>query len=278
MSRYIVPSLSLIGALLIWESTVILCQIQPFILPPPSSIATTLWYEFLRDIGIGILNSMPSWLFPYQEMEISRNSLAPSLYATAITAIKALCVAVVIGVGMAIACSQSKWTRMAFTPYTIILQTTPVVVIAPYLTIYLNNVDIQQVACACIIAFFPIFNNTLIGLTWTSRELRELLQLYGATRYQVLLYASLPNALPYFVAGLKISCGLSLMGAVIAEFVIGTGSNGPGLAYRIMESAYRLNTQHMLAATVLLSGTGLLFFVITDYGTDKLIQHWLEKD
>ncbi len=144
----------------------------------------------------------------------------------------ALLVATVAGVLIAILFTQSRWVERAFFPYAVILQVTPVVAIAPLIIIWVKNIPLALLICAWIVAFFPIVSNTTLGLNSADHNLLNLFQLYGASRRQVFWYLRLPSAMPYFLGGLRISGGLALIGAVVAEFVAGTGGAQSGLAYR----------------------------------------------
>jgi len=127
------------------------------------------------------------------------------------------------------------------------------------------------------VAFFPIVSNTTIGLNSADRNLLALFRLYGASRWQVLWRLRVPTALPYFLAGLRISGGLALIGAVAAEFVAGTGGAETGLAYRILESEYRLTIPRLFAALFLLSVTGIVIYVTLDAISRRLLRHWHES-
>ncbi|MEM6427186.1 MAG: ABC transporter permease subunit, partial [Cyanobacteria bacterium P01_D01_bin.128] len=128
-----------------------------------------------------------------------------------------------------------------------------------------------------IVAFFPIVSNTTLGLNSADHTLRNLFQLYGANRWQMLLYLRLPSALPYFLGGLRISGGLALIGAVVAEFVAGTGGTRSGLAYQILISSYNLQIPRMFAALALTTGLGVVIFVGLSALSDGLLRHWHES-
>jgi NitT/TauT family transport system permease protein len=117
-------------------------------------------------------------------------------------------------------------------------------------------------------------SNTVTGLNSTDANLRDLFKLYGASKWQTMLWLRLPSALPYFLAGLRISGGLALIGAVVAEFVAGTGGTESGLASRILESAYRLRIPRVFAALVMISITGLAIFAVLSYLSNRLLRHW----
>ena len=177
--------------------------------------------------------------------------LGSSLWVTLITTFEGLALAVIGGVGLAVLFNQSRLVEYSLYPYAIILQVTPVVAIAPLLLIYLPQ-QAAVLACAWIVAFFPVLANTTLGLASVDHNLVDLFRLYGASRGRVLWLLKLPAALPYMLGGLKIAGGLSLIGAVVAEIAAGSAGAGSGLAYRIAESGYRLNIPRMFAALLLL--------------------------
>ena len=120
-------------------------------------------------------------------------------------------------------------------------------------------------------------SNTILGLNSADHNLVNLFQLYGATRWQTMRYLKLPASLPYFLGGLKISGGLALIGAVVAEFVAGSGGNESGLAYRILEASYQLKIPRMFAALLLISASGVAIFLVTSYIAHLLLRRWHES-
>jgi len=154
---------------------------------------------------------------------------------------------------------------------------TPIVAIAPLIIIWVNDVFLSLLVCAWIVAFFPIVANTTLGLNSADRNLVDLFRLYGASRWQLLRYLRLPSALPYFLAGVRISGGLALIGAVVAEFVAGTGGTETGLASRILEAGYRLEIARLFAALLLLSLTGIAIFALLSWVSRLLLAHWHES-
>jgi NitT/TauT family transport system permease protein len=161
-------------------------------------------------------------------------------------------------------------------PYAVILQVTPIVAIAPLLLVYLPQ-PAAVLACAWIVAFFPVLANTTLGLNSVDHNLVDLFRLYGATRLQVLWQLKLPAALPYILGGLKIAGGLSLIGAVVAEIAAGSAGAGSGLAYRIVEAGYRLNIPRMFAALLLLSLAGIVIFFALSVLSHVLLRRWHES-
>jgi NitT/TauT family transport system permease protein len=154
---------------------------------------------------------------------------------------------------------------------------TPIVSIAPLIIIWVRQPFLALLTCAWIVAFFPIVSNTTVGLNSADRNLLSLFRLYGASRAQVLWFLRMPTALPYFLAGLRISGGLALIGAVVAEFVAGTGGAETGLAYRILEAGYRLAIPRLFAALFLLSASGIVIYLLLDWLSRRLLRHWHES-
>ena len=217
--------------LLGWEAYVRAAEIPPYLLPGPLAILAAFWAD-----PAGLLGSLLS-------------TLAVTFTALAISAL--------LGALLAIATALSRLAQAAIQPWAVTLQVTPIVAIAPLVIIWVNDPFISLVVCAIIVAFFPVYANTVAGLAAAPSELLDLFRLYGAGRARTLWLLRLPAALPYFLAGLRISGGLALVGAVVAEFVAGSGGFASGLAYRIMEAGFRLQIPRMFAALVLLSLAGI---------------------
>jgi NitT/TauT family transport system permease protein len=188
--------------------------------------------------------------------------------------LEALLAAVLIGGVLAVLFSLSRWVELSLFPYAIILQVTPIVAIAPLIIIWANNVDLSLLICAWLVAFFPILSNTILGLRSVDRNLVSLFQLYGAGSWRTLIHLRLPSALPYFLGGLRISGGLALIGAVVAEFVAGTGGSASGLAWRILEAGYQLKVPRMFAALALISASGIAIFLLLTLLSHLLLRRW----
>ena len=250
--RWLMPLAIAAVGLGAWEWAIAHYEVPKYILPAPSLIATTLVTDFA--------------------------SLAASWWVTLQITVMGLAVAVVGGVGLAILFSQWRWLELSLFPYAVILQVTPMVAIAPLLIIWLDpNIKLALLVMAWIVAFFPILSNTVLGLRSADHNLLNLFQLYGATRWQVLWHLQLPTALPYFLGGLRIAGGLALIGAVVAEFAAGTGGADTGLAFRILESGYRLNIARMFAALLLVSATGVIIFAFFTLLSHLLLRKWHES-
>ena len=249
--RVVPPTLILVVGLAAWEIFVRTSNIPVYILPGPLAIVQAL----VRDWG----------------------TLYPSLLVTLAITAAALTAATILGVGIAVLFAQSKWVELSFFPYAVILQVTPIVAIAPLIIIWVKDTSTALLICAWIVAFFPILSNTTQGLRSTDHNLLNLFELYGASRWQTLVHLQIPNALPYFLAGLRIAGGLALIAAVVAEFAAGSSGAGSGLAFRLLESQYRLNIPRLFAALVLLSFTGILIFFATSLISHLLLRRWHES-
>jgi NitT/TauT family transport system permease protein len=248
--RIVFPIATLALGILAWDLTVRIKEIPPFILPGPGLVAATLVSDWplLRD----------------------------SLLVTLATTFEGLALALAGGIGLAILFNQSRAIEHSFYPLAVILQVTPVVAVAPLLLIYLPQ-QAAVLACAWIVAFFPVLANTTLGLNSVDRNLADLFALYGASRLAVLTRLKLPAALPFMLGGLRIAGGLSLIGAVVAEIAAGSAGAGSGLAYRIAESSYRLNIPRMFAALILLSAAGIVIFFALSLVSYLLLRRWHES-
>jgi NitT/TauT family transport system permease protein len=190
----------------------------------------------------------------------SCGELNAALLSTLTVTVAALVAAAALGVVLAVAMAASALFRAAIQPWAVALQVTPLVAIAPLIILWVNQAFAALVICATIISFFPILANTAAGLAQTPPALLDLFELNGASRWQTLLLLRLPSAVPNFLTGLRISGTLALVGAVVAEFVAGSGGFASGLAYRILEAGYRLEIPKMFAAMVLLALSGVAIY------------------
>ena len=251
IAKWTLPSLVMVLSILGWHLYVTLNNIPHYVLPGPLLVGKSI----IDDWGL----------------------LWPAMLTTSRLTILALLLAITGGVALAVAFTQSKWAEMSFFPYAVILQVTPVIAIAPLLQIYMDSAFAAALTCAWIVAFFPILSNTTIGLKSADHNLQDLFTIYGATRWQRLRYLSAPSALPYFLGGLKIAGGLALIGAVVAEFVIGRAGTGLGLASTLLEASYRFNFGRLYAALILISAMGVVIFAITSLISHLMLRKWHES-
>jgi NitT/TauT family transport system permease protein len=249
---YFIPALVGVIAIGLWHISVHAYQVPAYVLPGPVAV----WSAFVDNFS----------------------SLMASLWTTLRVTIEAFVLALAGGVALAILFSQSKTIERAFYPYAVTLQVTPVVAIAPLILIWVGyeRIELALVIIAFIVAFFPILSNTTLGLRSTDRNLIDLMRLYGATRWQILWRVQLPSALPFLLGAMKISGGLALIGAVVAEFVAGSGT-ATGLAWRIVEAGNRLEIDKMFAALGLLAVLGISIFSALTCLEWLLLHRWHES-
>ena len=233
MTRLLPPLLLTALLLAAWEIACRALQVPAYFLPPPGAVA------------VALVDRAPV--------------LAASAAATFWMAMQALFFAALLGGGLALAVSLSRPAEQAVRPLAVALQVTPVVAIAPLVLIWtgLDHADRAVVALAAAVAFFPLFSGVLAGLKAADPDLERLFDLYGATPLQRLIRLRLPAALPFMLEGLRVASGLAVIGAVVAEFVSGSGAT-QGLAWRLLEAGNRLRTADMLAALALLMIMGLM--------------------
>ncbi|NLS17523.1 ABC transporter permease [Rhizobium sp. P40RR-XXII] len=246
-----VPLLTVLVLLILWQLLVVGTGIPQYILPSPIAVAKAL----VSDWGI----------------------LSPALWVTTKITFISLILALVGGVGFAIFLVQSRWIELAFYPLAVILQVTPIVAIAPLILIYAPTREAALLICGFLVAFFPILSNMVQGLKSVDHNLLNLFDLYGASRWQALLHLKLPAAQPYFMTGLRIGGGLSLIASVVAEFAAGSGGPNSGLAFRLLEAQYRQNMPRLFAALLLLSALGVAIFAFTSFISWLSLHRWHES-
>ncbi len=247
-----VPLVLGVALLALWEGIVSARHIPPYVLPAPSAVARALFENF--------------------------SSLMASLWSTLIVTLEGFAAALIAGVALAITFSQSRLMERALYPYAVVLQVTPVVAIAPLILIWVGfeHIDRALALIAALVAFFPILSNTTLGLKSADFNLVDLMRLYGATRWQILWRLRLPASLPYLLSAMKIAGGLALIGAVVAEFVAGSGT-ATGLAWRIVEAGNRLEIATMFAALALLAVLGIAIFAAFSLLEWALLHRWHES-
>ena len=232
----------------IWQFCCRYFEVPVYLFPAPSDIAESLtqnWPDLLHALG-----------------------------STLKITFAAFALATILGVTTAFLFIQSRWIEMSLLPYAVLLQVTPIVAVAPLIIILVKNTPLALTACATVIALFPIISNTTIGLRSVDPGLLSYFRMNKVGRAQTLWRLRVPSALPFFMAGLRISSGLALIGAVVAEFVAGTGGRSAGLAYEILQSGFQLDIPRMFAALLLITVTGVALFGLM-VGLDRLLLgHW----
>jgi NitT/TauT family transport system permease protein len=246
------PAVVALVLLALWQGLVVAFNVPVFLVPSPARVAETL----VVDAGLlfgALVNTLKITLFSFVA-------------------------ATVVGVLIAFAFVQSRLIEVALFPYAVLLQVTPIVAIAPLIIIWVKDPTASLVICATLVALFPIIANTTLGLRSVNPGLLSYFKLNRATRLQVLVRLRIPSALPYFFGGLRISSGLALIGAVVAEFVAGTGGTGTGLAYQILQAGYQLNIPRMFAALLLITLTGVLLFAAMSVLSKWALGGWHESE
>ncbi len=248
VQRIVYPAL--VGLVLIaaWQILVTALQLPPYLVPSPYLMGATL-IEHWQPLGMALATTVKITLL-------------------------AFVVATVAGVLISFLFVQSKRIETALFPYAVLLQVTPIVAVAPLIIIWVKDPTISMVICATLVALFPIIANTTLGLRSIDPDLQAYFKLNRATRWQSLVRLRIPSALPYFFGGLRISSGLALIGAVVAEFVAGTGGTGSGLAYQILQAGFQLDIPRMFAALLLISLTGIALFAAMSWLSKKALGAW----
>ena len=251
VARWLAPVVVMAVAIWLWDRVVVWNAIPHYILPGPGLV----WESLTGDWAI----------------------LWDAALLTGRITLLALVIAVLGGAGLAILFNQSRMVELSLYPYAVILQVTPVVAIAPLIFIYVDSKTAGMLLCAWIVAFFPILSNTTIGLKSADHNLSDLFTIYGASRWQRLRFLAAPSALPFFLGGLKIAGGLALIGAVVAEFVIGRAGTGLGLASTLLEASYRFNFGRLYAALILISLMGVAIFAAMSTVSWLALHRWHES-
>ena len=241
-----------IAVVVLWYALVKAFAIPAYLVPSPIDVATTM---------------MADW-----------DLLSRSLIVTLRVTFVAFLCAAVIGTLIAFAFVQSRLVEVSFFPYAVLLQVTPIVAIAPLIIIWVKNTQVALVLCATIVALFPIISNTTLGLRSVNPGLANLFRMNRATRFQTLVRLRIPSAAPYFFGGLRISSGLALIGAVVAEFVAGTGGHAAGLAYQILQAGFQLNIPRLFAALLLITVTGVALFLAMVWLSRLALGAWHESE
>jgi NitT/TauT family transport system permease protein len=248
----IAPTLVGVALLLFWEIACRAWNVPVFLLPKPTDIAAKLVSEWPSLIG--------------------------ALGMTMRVALQAFAASIILGTLIAFLFVQSRLIEKSLFPYAVLLQVTPIVAIAPLIVIFVKNTQVALTVCATVVAIFPIISNTTLGLRSVDAGLINLFRMNRAGRLQTLVRLRIPSALPYFFGGLRISSGLALIGAVVGEFVAGTGGRSSGLAYEILQSGFQLDIPRMFAALFLITLAGVALFAIM-VGLSRLaLGQWHESE
>jgi NitT/TauT family transport system permease protein len=232
---------------------------------------------------IGRVSNTPIYIVPKPSDILSAgygngSNLFNSISTTILESVLGFVLSVIFGVFIAILLALSKTVEKSVYPYAIVLQTIPIVAVAPIIVIWSGAGLNAIVIIAFLISFFPILSNTLIGLNSTEKNMKDLFYLYNATRMQTIWRLRVPAALPYILAGLKISCSLSVIGAIVGEYIAGIGGGKGGLGYAITVAASRLQTPYLFACGLAASLVGIVFFLLINALSKRLLSSWHESE
>ncbi len=240
-------------------------------------LVIVLWHVLVKAFDVPKF-LVPGPLLVLETLIADWGLLFNSLLVTLKITFGAFFMAVLIGTTVAFLFVQSRWVEMSLFPYAVLLQVTPIVAIAPLIIIWVKQPTLALIVCATIIALFPIISNTILGLRSVNPGLVNLFRMNKATRWQTLTQLRIPSAAPYFFGGLRISSGLALIGAVVAEFVAGTGGTGAGLAYQILQAGYQINIPRLFAALLMITVTGVVLFLLMVFLSKLALASWHESE
>lgn len=251
-SVWLPPLIVFVLFMLLWQYGTVLFQIPPYLLPKPTDILEA---------------SLENW-------ENLRNAVTKTITASIVGFI----FSVIGGVIAAILMASSKMLERSLYPYAILLQTIPIVAIAPIIVIWFGSGTNAIVIIAFTIGFFPMLSNTLVGLNATDRGMINLLTLYQASKWKIMWKVRIPFALPYIMAGLKISCTLAVVGAIVGEYIAGIGGGDGGLGYAITVASSRMETAYLFACGIAASILGIVFFLLVNLLSKWVLGSWHESE
>ena len=237
LDRVLPPTIILVVLLIVWQGSVRILDLPPWLLPAPSDIGA----RFGRTNSLGYHTGM-----------------------TVLEAFSGFVIAAVFGISLSGGIVHSRFLERGLLPYIIVSNAIPIIAIMPLLTIWFGFGIVPKIAICAIISFFPIVTNTTRGLRSADYRVIEFMRSINATPVQVFLKVQLPSALPFIFAGFKIAASLALVGAVVAEFY----SSDRGLGYLIITSATELRTDLLFVAITILAVLGVVSFAV--FG-------WLER-
>ncbi|GGJ12747.1 ABC transporter ATP-binding protein [Alicyclobacillus cellulosilyticus] len=249
--RYLPPALIFIGFLILWQAVCVLGRIPPYLIPTPVQV---FWAIIVH------------W-----------STLWDATWITLESAFFGFLLSIVIGVAVAFIMSQAKWIERSLYPYAILLQTVPIVAVAPLVIIWVGAGMRAIVVIAFLIAVFPIISNTNFGFLSTDQNLISLVKMYNRSRWMMAVKVRFPSALPQMFAGLKISAGLAVIGAIVGQFVAGMGGSTGGLGYLITETSQNLQMDYLFAAVFASAVLGIFHFGLVNLISTLCIGRWHES-
>lgn len=245
------PLVAFIVFLTLWQLIPTVLEIKPFILPKPTDV---------------IEAAVEDW-----------HLLWPAIQITITESIIGFFISAVVGIGISILLASSRILEVSLYPYAVILQTIPVVAIAPIIVIWFGSGFNSIVIISFLIGFFPVVSNTLMGLNSVDKNMGDLFTLYNASKWQTMWKLRIPAAMPYIMSGLKISCTLAIVGAITGEFIAGIGGGRGGLGYAITVAAVQLKTPYLFACAIAGAIFGIGFYLLVSLFSKLMLKSWHES-
>ncbi|RIX60627.1 ABC transporter permease [Paenibacillus nanensis] len=251
LNYYAGPITAFLIVIALWELVPLWLGMKPFILPKPTDVlkaAAEDWRILWEAVRITVVESVIGFLL-----------------------------SAVIGIAVSVLLASSLVLERSIYPYAIILQTIPVVAVAPLVVIWFGAGYNSIVVIAFLIGFFPVISNTLMGLNSVDRSMDELFTLYNSSKWQKMWKLRLPSAMPYMMAGLKISCTLSIVGVIVGEYVAGIGGGKGGLGYAITIAAVQMKTPFLFACGIAAAILGIAFYLVVNMIANRVLGSWHES-
>ncbi|HEY8285452.1 MAG TPA: ABC transporter permease [Chloroflexota bacterium] len=245
------PVAVLVILLLIWQGAIAVFNLQPYILPGPWDTVQGGWAV--------------------------RSDLGTAVRVTFVDSLLGLAFSIAFGLLIAILIARFKTLERGLLPYAVVLQTIPIIGIAPLIILWIGTGDVAIVVIALIIGIFPIISSASLGLISTDHNLLNMATMYNATGWQQMVKLRLPNAVPYILAGVRISSGLAVIGAIVGEFFAGTGGPEGGLGDLIQIANRNLETAELFAAILLSSIMGIVIFAAVNGISYFWLRNWHES-
>jgi len=231
-----------------WQLAVSLSGVASYLLPGPIEVAQAAWSK--------------------------RADMCSASMLTAMAASGGFLASLLVGVSLSIAFSMSRWLRLGCYPYAIVLQTVPVVAVAPLIVVWFGYGLQSVVLVAFIISLFPIITSTTSGLLAIDQDLVDLFELHNASQLQRLTKLSLPSSVPFILAGARISAGMAVIGAIVGEFFLGLGVQRFGLGYMILQASNFTKTDELFAAVLASTGLGVVVFLLIQWSSQTILKRW----
>lgn len=249
--KYLGPIFALIIFLSLWQFVPVLLDIKPFILPKPTDVVEA---------------AIEDW-----------HLLWPAMQVTIFESVIGFLLSAIVGIAISVLLASSRVLEISLYPYAVILQTIPVVAIAPIVVIWFGSGFNSIVIISFLIGFFPIVSNTLMGLNSVDKNMGYLFKLYNASKWQTMFKLRIPAAMPFIVSGLKISCTLAIIGSITGEYIAGIGGGKGGLGYSITVAAVQLKTPYLFACAITGALFGIVFYLLVSFLSRLILKSWHES-